>query len=82
MRYRSGHFSTQILGGQEAELGGVRHLIPTQTRRSTSHAPWKKKKLGEKPSLQGEKDLVMEIKDREWDREGTSYLRGGTLEFQ
>lgn len=42
----------------------------------------KKKKLREELSLWEEKDLVMGIRDREGHREGTSYLGGGTLEFQ
>lgn len=82
MRYRLGHFSTQILGEQEARLGEVKYLIPTQNRSSTSHSPGKKKKLGEKLSLQEKKDLVLEMGDKEGDGDGTRYLGGGTLEFQ
>lgn len=77
-----GHFSTQILGEQEAGLGGVRHLIPTQNRSSPSHSPGKKKKLGGKSSQQEKKDLVLEMGDRKGGGEGTRYLGGGTLEFQ
>lgn len=56
--------------------------VPTQNRSSSSDSMGKKKTLGKKPSLQGEKELVIEIGDREGDRKGTSYLGGGTLKFQ